>query len=108
MPSRYEGFGLPALEAMRCGAAVVAGAPRRSPRGGGRGRPAGRRRGSGDAFAAAFSASTGDPGLRRQLRAAALARAATSTPRQLGEATLGAATSAPADADADTARDAAA
>ena len=31
-PSLYEGFGLPVLEALRCGAAVVAGATPRSPR----------------------------------------------------------------------------
>jgi glycosyltransferase involved in cell wall biosynthesis/SAM-dependent methyltransferase len=88
-PSRYEGFGLPVLEAMRCGAPVIAGNAAALPEV------------VGDAgllvdpedpasFVLAMERLDGDPGLRRELRAAGLARAEIFHPRQLGEATLGA------------------
>ena len=86
-PSRYEGFGLPVLEAMRCGVPLIAGNAAALPEV------------VGDAglladpeepasFVLAMERLDGDPGLRRDLRAAGLARAETFRPRQLGEATL--------------------
>jgi glycosyltransferase involved in cell wall biosynthesis/SAM-dependent methyltransferase len=87
MPSRYEGFGLPALEAMSCGAAVVAADAAALPEVVGEAgllvdpeEPA--------SFAAAFERLAGDPALRQRLCAAALERAARFGARQLGEATL--------------------
>ncbi len=99
LPSRYEGFGMPALEAMRCGAPVIAA---------GAGAPAEVVGQAGllvdpedpASFARAFAQLDGDPGLRRDLRAAGLARAAGFTPRRLGEATLQSYRQAIADDDA--------
>jgi glycosyltransferase involved in cell wall biosynthesis len=98
-PSRYEGFGLPVLEAMRCGAPVVAGNAAALPEV------------VGDAgllvdpedpasFVLALERLDGDPGLRRELRAAGLARAEIFSPQRLGEATLRAYERAVADAGA--------
>ncbi|HEV3076571.1 MAG TPA: glycosyltransferase [Thermoanaerobaculia bacterium] len=86
-PSRYEGFGLPALEAMRCGAPVIAGDAAALPEV------------VGDAgllvdpedpasIVRAIERLDGDPGLRRELGAAGLARAEGFSGRRLGEATL--------------------
>jgi glycosyltransferase involved in cell wall biosynthesis len=87
MPSRYEGFGLPVLEAMSCGAAVVAADAAALPEVVGE---AGLRVDPEDpaSFAAAFERLAGESGLLPSLRSAALERAARFSPRQLGEATL--------------------
>jgi glycosyltransferase involved in cell wall biosynthesis len=74
LPSRYEGFGLPVLEAMAAGTPVVAADATALPEtAGGAARlvPP-----EGDAFAAAIAELLSDPGERARLRAAGLARAA--------------------------------
>jgi glycosyltransferase involved in cell wall biosynthesis/SAM-dependent methyltransferase len=86
-PSRYEGFGLPVLEAMKCGTPVIAGNAAALPEIVG---DAGLLAGPEDpaSFVRAIERLDADPGLRRELRAAGLARAERFAPRQLGEATL--------------------
>ena len=73
-PSLYEGFGLPVLEAMRCGAAVVAGDNSSLPEVVG---DAGLLADASDpsAFASAVARVLGDPKLSATLRAKAIARA---------------------------------
>ncbi len=85
-PSRYEGFALPVLEAIHCGAPVVAGnvsAPAEVLGGAGLlvdpEDPA--------ALARAMERLAGDGALRGEMRAAGLARAAAFPPDQLGRAT---------------------
>ena len=74
LPSRYEGFGLPVLEAMASGTAVVAAAAGALPETcGGAALLA---EPDGEAFAAALSGLLGDDAERERLRAAGLARAA--------------------------------
>jgi glycosyltransferase involved in cell wall biosynthesis len=88
-PSRYEGFGLPVLEAMKCGAPVIAGNASSLPEVVG---------GAGLLFdpedpadlARAITTLAGDAGLRRELGEKALARAAGFRPEDLGRATLAA------------------
>ncbi len=85
-PSRYEGFGLPPLEAMACGAPVVASSTTSLPEV------------VGDAaitldpdraegWAAAFSRLLHDPALRAQMRQQSLARAATFSWRSVAQQT---------------------
>lgn len=73
-PSLYEGFGLPVLEAMRCGAAVVSAGNSSLPEVVG---DAGLLAEAADpaAFGAALARVLGDPSLAAELRAKAIARA---------------------------------
>jgi glycosyltransferase involved in cell wall biosynthesis len=74
LPSRYEGFGLPVLEAMACDTPVVAADAAALPEtcgGAARLVPP-----DGEAFAAALADLLGDAGARQRLRAAGLERAA--------------------------------
>jgi len=86
-PSRYEGFGLPVLEAMRCGAAVIAGNASSLPEVAG---DAGLLVDPEDpaALARAIETLAGDPSLRRELGERAIERAARFRPEDLGRNTL--------------------
>jgi glycosyltransferase involved in cell wall biosynthesis len=88
-PSLYEGFGLPVLEAMRCGAAVIAGSFSSLPEVVG---DAGVLFDPGDpaALARAIEELWSDPGRRRELGERALAQAAGFRPEDLGRETLAA------------------
>jgi glycosyltransferase involved in cell wall biosynthesis len=86
-PSRYEGFGLPPLEAMACGAPVVVSDASSLPEVVG---PAALRVPPDDVvgWAAALGRLLGDPGLRAELRAQGLAQAARFSYRRVAEETL--------------------
>lgn len=86
-PSRYEGFGLPPLEAMACGAPVVVSDASSLPEVVG---TAALRVPPDDVvgWAAALSRLLGDPALRADLRTRGLAQAAQFSYRKVAEATL--------------------
>ena len=88
-PSLYEGFGLPVLEAMRCGTAVIAAGASSLPEVVG---DAGRLFDPEDpaALAQAIEELVRDPALRRELGERALLRAGLFRPEGLGRATLAA------------------
>lgn len=88
-PSLYEGFGLPVLEAMRCGAAVIAGSASSLPEVVG---DAGVLFDPEDAgaLAQAIEELRNDPGRRREQGQRALAQAASFRPEDLGRETLAA------------------
>jgi glycosyltransferase involved in cell wall biosynthesis len=88
-PSLYEGFGLPVLEAMRCGAAVIAGSFSSLPEVVG---TAGALVDPTDpaALARAIEELWSDPGRRRELGERARAQAAGFRPEDLGRETLAA------------------
>ena len=73
LPSRYEGFGLPVLEAMACGTAVVAAAAGALPET--CGDAAVLAEPNGEAFRAAVTGVLANAGERERLRAAGLERA---------------------------------
>ncbi|NTU84535.1 MAG: glycosyltransferase family 4 protein [Chloroflexales bacterium] len=86
-PSRYEGFGLPPLEAMACGAPVVVSDASSLPEVVG---PAALRVSPDDVvgWAAALGRLLGDAGLRADLRAQGLVQAARFSYRRVAEETL--------------------
>lgn len=88
VPSEYEGFGLPLLEALACGAAVVAARATALPEVGGEACAWIEQPRDVDAWAAALHALASQPGERRRLRAAGLVRAATFSWERCAEQTL--------------------
>jgi glycosyltransferase involved in cell wall biosynthesis len=86
-PSLYEGFGLPVLEAMRCGAAVIAASSSSLPEVVG---DAGALFDPADpaALARVIEELRDDPGRRREMGERALAQAARFRPEDLGRETL--------------------